>query len=316
MVAGSDAARAVLRLAAWCLALSLVVSRAGLVGHELLGHGGAALAVGGTVTDLHLYTFAGGWIEYGGVRAWSPTALAVVSLAGVAIELFAAAVLLGFGRRRVALVAAGGALAVHALAYLAIGAADGLGDGAWLHQRLGDGRAAVALPATALAMLAAALLGRHLGAALLATLPPRGRGPRLALLAAALALAGAAHAALVIGELRLRPDPTYTRVMATARERAIDRDLAAWRAAAAARGELDAAHERVAQRQIAERHQARRWGPIIAVAIAVVAALGLAGARTERHAPLPRTTVRRITIAAAIAVAMTVAIDVAARGFW
>ena len=96
---------------------------------------------------------------------------------------------------------------------------------------LGAARAAVVVPVTLVAALAAAVAARRIGAALLARLPsPRPR-VRLAQLGAALALAGGAHAALVIGELRLRPDPTYQHVMATERSRAVARELAAWRAA-------------------------------------------------------------------------------------
>ncbi|MBK9031520.1 MAG: hypothetical protein IPL61_09320 [Myxococcales bacterium] len=318
MVARSDSARAVVRLAAWCLALSVVVSRAGLVVHELVGHGLAALAVGGSVTDLHLYWFAGGWIEYGGAEAWSPTAIAVVSLAGVTVEVVVAAGLAAWNRRRPALALAGAAwaLTIHAALYLAVGAADGVGDGAWVHQRLGGARGAVAIPAAVAALVAAAVASRRLGAALIATLPPGPRARRVALLALALALAGGAHAALVVGELQVRPDPTYARVMATERARSIAREVAAWRAEAAARGELDAAHERAARRTIAARHQARRWGPWLVAAVALIAALGLARARARGHTPLADRDLTRAGGAAAIAVIAVAAIDVAARAIW
>ncbi len=304
---------AVARLAAWCLAVSLVISRAGLVVHELAGHGGAAYAVGGSVTDLHVYLFAGGWIEYGGSARWSPAALAAVSLAGIAVELAVAGLLAAWARRRGGLAAgaAAWALAIHAALYLAIGTADGVGDGAWLHRRLGAARAAVVVPVTLVAALAAAVAARRIGAALLARLPsPRPR-VRLAQLGAALALAGGAHAALVIGELRLRPDPTYQHVMATERSRAVARELAAWRAA---HPTIDAAALREARTAIAARHPARRYAPWILLAVAAAVVLGLAGMRARAAQAPPA--LAPAAVAALVAVATVGTIDALARGFW
>lgn len=312
--APSSPAAAVARLAAWCLAVSLVISRAGLVVHELAGHGGAAYAVGGSVTDLHVYLFAGGWIEYGGSGRWSPTALAAVSLAGIAVELAVAGLLAAWARRRggLAPLAAAWALAIHAALYLAIGTADGVGDGAWLHRRLGAARAAVVVPVTLVAALAAAIAARHIGGALLTRLPGPSRRRQLAQLGVALALAGGAHAALVVGELRLRPDPTYQHVMATERSRVIERELAAWRAAHPTID--DAGALRDARTAIAARHPARRYAPWILVAVAAAVVLGLAGVR-PRAAQAPPA-LAPAAVAALIAVATVGTIDALARGFW
>jgi hypothetical protein len=305
---------AVARLAAWCLAVSLVISRAGLLVHELVGHGGAAYAVGGAVTDLHVYLFAGGWIEYGGSARWSPTALAVVSLAGIAVELAVAGALAAWARRTdaLALRAAAWALAIHAALYLAIGTADGVGDGVWLHRRLGAARAAVVVPVTLVAALAAAVAARRLGAALLARLPAHRPRHQRAQLVLALALAGGAHAALVVGELRLRPDPVYASVMATEQRRVVERELAAWRAA---HPTVDDAALRAARAAIAARHPARRWAPWIVVAVAAAVVLGLAGARA-RAAPAAPAPLAPAVIAALAAVVTVGTIDALVRGFW
>ena len=113
----------VLRLAGLLACVVLATSRLGLVAHELVGHGGAALAVGGHVTGVHLFYFAGGWIRYRGVT--STAAAVTVAMGGIAIELLAAAALGlaargdGVGARLVRGIAC--ALVVHATWYLATG---------------------------------------------------------------------------------------------------------------------------------------------------------------------------------------------------
>jgi hypothetical protein len=310
---------AVARLAAWCLAVSLVISRAGLLVHELVGHGGAAYAVGGAVTDLHVYLFAGGWIEYGGSARWSPTALAVVSLAGIAVELAVAGALAAWARRT-------DALALRAAAWaLAIHAAPVPGD---RHRRRRRRRQSGCIRTLG----ACARRGgrdpgrrsrwprspprwppRRLGAALLAPGCRRtaARHQR-AQLVLALALAGGAHAALVVGELRLRPDPVYARVMATEQRRVVERELAAWRAA---HPTVDDAALRAARAAIAARHPARRWAPWIVVAVAAAVVLGLAGARA-RAAPAAPAPLAPAVIAALAAVVTVGTIDALVRGFW
>jgi hypothetical protein len=132
---------------------------------------------------------------------------------------------------------------IHGGLYLAIGAADGVGDGQWLYRTLGPARVVVVIPATIAVVLAGAVAARRLGGQLLATLPMATRGRRAAGLAAALAVAGVVHGGAVAVELAVRADPTYARVMATEASRAIDRELAAWRAAAAADGSYRASAE-------------------------------------------------------------------------
>src|SRR5262249_8470985 len=52
---------AVARLTGLLAGVSLATSRLGLLVHELVGHGGVAIALGGHVTDVTLFWFAGGW---------------------------------------------------------------------------------------------------------------------------------------------------------------------------------------------------------------------------------------------------------------
>src|SRR5450432_4754623 len=71
--------REVIRLTALLLAVALATSRLGLLAHELVGHGGTTLLVGGRVTDVQLFWFAGGWIRY--QFAGTPTTHALLLIA-------------------------------------------------------------------------------------------------------------------------------------------------------------------------------------------------------------------------------------------
>lgn len=308
------------RLAGFALALSLVVSRAGLLVHEAIGHGAAAYAVGSSVTGLRLYAVAGGWIEYGPAR-WSDARVAVVTLGGIAVEWLVAAALALAARRRAgwlgfALTAAAWGLALHGALYLAVGSADGVGDGQWLYRALGPARIAVALPVALAVWLGGFVAARRLGATLMATLPSARRGPRAAALALALVAAGAVHGGAVAAEVVLRDDATYARVMASERTRAMARELAAWRAEAEAAGRHDLAAERAARRAIAARHREGRYGPAIAIGLAVAVALGFALASAGGATRLPASVVTRVAVAATLAVVLVVAVDRAAAAIW
>ncbi len=87
-------------LAVWIFAVSMIISRLGLVLHELVGHGVAAVIAGGRVSEVELYVFGGGWISYGGAARWSVAAVIAVSLAGIAVELMIAVALAAIVARR------------------------------------------------------------------------------------------------------------------------------------------------------------------------------------------------------------------------
>jgi hypothetical protein len=213
--------RPVVRLAALVACVALATSRLGLLGHELVGHGGMAVAVGAKVTEVKLFWFAGGWIRY--VGAPGLAAVLAIAMAGIGVELVAGAALWlavrgdSLGRRIVRGIAAG--LVLHATWYLATGAFSGFGDGMVLYRVLGGWRVPVAIAAGAVTCTAAYAGAREVLGALAATLPRW----RIAGTITALAAAAALHAALAVGELRLRADRTYAETMAPERERAIAR---------------------------------------------------------------------------------------------
>src|SRR4051812_41830159 len=76
----------VLRLASLLAFVALATSRLGLIGHELVGHGGAALAFGGRIDAVKLFWFAGGWVRYH-LPVSSTLASVVITMAGIAFEL-------------------------------------------------------------------------------------------------------------------------------------------------------------------------------------------------------------------------------------
>ena len=296
--------------------VALATTRVGLVVHELGGHGGAATALGAEVDDVRLFWFAGGWIHYGRGTAWTLPASVTVQLAGIAIQLVLGTILVAVGSRRdgwlrIALIGAGAGWLVHGAAYLAIGSWHGYGDGLLVHRALGDAKAAVAIPAGALAVAVAFLAARALAGPLAASVPARRRAHRLAAVAIAVATAGGIHAGLARAELAIRADPTYGAIMRHERDRAIDRELAAWLAAQRAHGPVDP-QALAAERDALERaHRTFPFGPILIVAIA---AAGVAGAVVRRAAaprPVRALTVRTLSVAA-IAAALALALVVAA----
>src|SRR6185312_6887821 len=76
--------RDVLRLGALLACVALATTRLGLLAHELVGHGGTAMAVGGKVTEVRLFWFAGGWIRYAGIPGVA--ASLAVAMGGIAVE--------------------------------------------------------------------------------------------------------------------------------------------------------------------------------------------------------------------------------------
>lgn len=278
------------RLGLFALGVALVTSRVGLVAHELVGHGGAAVAYDAEIREVHLYYTAGGWISYERGAPWTWTSAIVVSLAGIAVELILAAVAAvgawwAARRGRAALaVALGGAalgLFVHGGFYLAAGVHHGVGDGTLVHRRLGDERGWVTWPAALLLVAATYAGARRLGARVRGWLPARSSVQQLVALAVALGAAAGAHAGLAATELALRPSPTYQAIMKPAREKAIDADVASWVEAEARAGrEPGRAQVRARRARLdAERPRPFPFGPLLGVAIALAAAVGAARGR-------------------------------------
>ncbi|MEZ4360808.1 MAG: hypothetical protein R3B48_11545 [Kofleriaceae bacterium] len=302
----------VMRLTALLTCLGLVISRAGLLLHELVGHGGAALACGGQVGERRFFWFAGGWIRTSTPGGSELTRL-VVELGGIAAELVVGGALLAWARGRGARGGrarlAGLLLLAHGLWYAATGTWHGFGDGTGLHRLLGSARYAVALALGAALCAVAALGARALARAFaphVAGATPR----RLALVLVAAAAAAATHGALTFGEVALRRDVTYARTMQTADQRVAAERLARWRAEAARRGQpVTAAGAAAAERAL---RPPRGFPFAWALAIAALAATLVGGWSLRRAAlardattttPLPAAELARAAAAAALAVA-------------
>ncbi len=303
---------AVLRLAALVTAVGLATSRIGLVAHELVGHGGATLAVGGSVTDVQLFWFAGGWIRFEATGGEL-----VIALGGIVIEALVGAGL-WFGLARWSSLggkiarAVGAALVLHATWYLATGTWHGFGDGVKLHRELGDAKWLVAIPAALVTLSAAYLAARSVLGALAATIPGT-RGARLTGLVIALVLAGGLQLGLAVGEVRLRRDATYAQTMRPERDRVVARELAQWTAEQARQG-ADPTEEARAemQRRLAQRHTTFPFAIVLAVlTVLAVGAGGWGSLRGQgaREGTVERSLLVRCALAAVGSVALVIAID-------
>lgn len=303
-----------MRLAWLLLAVALATSRFGLIAHELVGHGGTAVAVGGQVTDVQLFWFAGGWIRYHFAAPPSTAALLAISIGGVAIEAIAGILLWcvrgdALGRRLIRGV--GAALVVHATWYFATGAWHGYGDGQLLHHVLGSARYPVAIFAGALTCGCAFAGARAIVGPLAGTQTTH----RLAGLAIAAVLAGGIHAGLAIAEVRIRGDVTYKEIMAPERERLVERDLEKWAAYERAHGgEVSEARRAQQQHQLEQVHRDFPFAWLLGICVAIAL---LVGARRSFSSIRPFAISRRLLVRAAtcagIAVAAVIAIDLVTR---
>lgn len=314
--------RAVLRLTALLVCVGLATSRIGLVVHELIGHGGATLAVGGTVTNVWLFTFAGGWIRF---RATGGHL--VIAMGGIAVEAVIGALLVLVFARREQLAgrivrAIGCALIIHASWYLATGTWHGYGDGVQLHRLLGDSRWIVAVPA-ALVACAAGYAGAKIVLGSLAATVPGSRRARFAGTVVAIVLAGGIQLGAALGEVALRRDPTYATAMRPERERVISREMGQWIEAQHREGQAPSDADRARmRREVADRHAtfpfAYVLGGLLLVSIGLGAACSPAPPGPDGRAPDllrragPTLSGRVIAIAAAAAggsVALVIALD-------
>ncbi|HTR50642.1 MAG TPA: hypothetical protein VMJ10_08040 [Kofleriaceae bacterium] len=231
--------QATTRLTILLACATLATTRFGLVVHEVVGHGGTAIALGGEITAIKLFWFAGGWVGYRLDDAGLAAHLAC-RLGGIASELVTGAALwlalrrrTGLGARVVRGIAAG--LAVHATWYLAAGTWYGFGDGIALYQELGDGRYAVSIPAALVGSLAGFASAREVFAGIAGAAP----GKRWIV---ALVIALVANVVPIACEVYLRHDEVYTAMMMSERARTIQRELGRYQAERpdAPRAELDA----------------------------------------------------------------------------
>ncbi len=299
---------AVVRLAGLLTSVGFATSRIGLLFHELVGHGGATLLVGGEVTDVQLFWFAGGWIRH---RIPAGGGGLAISLGGVVVEAAIGASVWYAVRHRHSLGgrvgrATGAALIVHASWYLATGVWHGYGDGTQLHRDLGDAKWVVAVPVAAIACAAAYAGARAVLGALAGTVPGRRRA-RITGTVIAIVIAGGIQAGAAIGEVKLRRDTTYTQVMRPEREREIARELARWAALQAQRGiqPSDQAREAM-QRDLDRQHQTFPFAWLLGVlTVASVIAGAVRAAPAHGGGPVPA---RLLAIAGSIAVASIAAV--------
>ncbi len=304
----------VARLTALLTFAGLATTRLGLVLHEVAGHGGVVLALGGDITDVRLYAFAGGWLthDFAFQRPWEGVA---VALGGIAVQLvLGLAAWLALARRSslAALVVRGCGLAlvIHGAWYLATGTWHGYGDGRRLHAVLGDDRWLVAVPAAAI-MVAFTFLGARavlgpLAASIVGTHTRRVVGTILAI-----AVGGGLQVGLAVAELRVRAEDRYSAGMQTARDRQAARDLERWELEQARTGNPASPQARAAhERELAKRPHEAPFAHVLAMLTLVAMALGAWRARSASGDRIPDRVLARAAIAAAAAIAATVVLDV------
>ena len=299
----------VARLALLVVCVGFATSRLGLIVHEFVGHGGATLAIGGDVTDVHLFALAGGWIRY---RLPAAGGELVIAMGGIVVEsVIGTALWLALRRRTPTLTtrivrAIGAALVIHAAWYLATGTWHGYGDGTRLYRELGDARWIVAVPAGLVACAMAFLGARHVLGVLAATIGPQRRVIGAVI---AFAVAGGVQVGAAMTEVRLRRDTTYASTMRPERDRIVAREMAEWEKEQARQGSR--ADEEARRRMQAELARKNAVFPFIYVLGALVVASIVAGARLAQRpeANLPGRLLARWAVAACASIALVIAID-------
>jgi hypothetical protein len=297
------------RLAALLTAIILATSRVGLIVHELVGHGGTAIALGGEIADFRLFWFAGGWIRYDFPGA-SREDLLVLQLGGVVLESVIGAALWFLLSRRDGVAVrilrgVGAAFVIHAAWYFATGTWHGYGDGAIAYRMLADWRYPAAI-AGGLVACAMTFASARLVFGMFVAHVPGGRKVRIAGVAFAALVAAGLQIGLALGEVSVRGDSTYGAIMRPERERVVARELAAWQREQQRRGAVtDEARRAAEQRRLAARHPKEPpFAPVLAVALL---AMAIAGAWRARE-PIGAITNRHVAIAGALAASSIVAV--------
>lgn len=304
------------RLASILAGLGLATTRLGLILHELVGHGGVAIACGGGVERVRLFWFAGGWIDYELPRSFSMASRVAMSLGGIGIELvigLAIWVALARGASLAAKLvrAAGAAFVIHAAWYLAVGTYHGFGDGALIRSVAGDVRYVIAIVA-GLVVLVFAYLGARAILGVLAATIPGDRRARIAGVVVALVVSAGLQAALVAGELYVRRDETYGAIMRTERERVVAREVAKWEREHAQRGvTIDSARRRAQARELAAKHRELPFGYILGALTLFAILAGAKRARAGTYDAIPPRLVLAVAMIAAGSIALVIALDAA-----
>lgn len=298
-----------LRLTGLLALIALATSRLGLLAHELLGHGGTALALGAHVSQVRLFWFAGGWIRYQ-LATPSTAASLAIAMGGIAVELVTGAALWLLVRRATLggrlVRGVGAALVLHGAWYLATGAWHGYGDGVVLYHVLGDARWPVAIVVGLVACVAAFAGAREVFGALAATLSGTPRA-RAAGVIVAIVVAGGLHAGLAVGELHLRRDAAYAAAMQPERTRLVARELATWTAQQVERGVEISDEARAAQQQrLDSEHRTFPFAWLLGAAIFASMIAGAWRARAGDGEVITRRLLGVAAAAAAIAIATVI----------
>lgn len=314
---------AVLRLLGLCFAAGLAASRLGLLVHELLGHGGFAIAQGGEINAMKLFWFAGGWINYS-IDDPTPAGAMLASMGGLVVEVvLGGALWIGLARADRRATAGGGtrlglrivrgagaAIVAHAGWYFATGTWHGFGDGLPTYRALGDARYPIAIAAGLITCVVAFACARLVFGAFVAVVPGTVRA-RIIGVAVAGVTAGLLLGLPVAIELSVRSDTRYGAVLKREGERLAERELAAWQREMQRRGAVDQGARDAEARRLAAQHREPPFLPVLAILIAV--AIGIGGWR-KQPAPGAASTTRQLIIAAAIgfgSLAAVIAIDAA-----
>lgn len=308
--------RDVLRLAGLMAAVALATTRVGLLFHELVGHGGTALALGGTITRVRLHWFGGGWIRYD--LPSSDAAVIATGFGGIAVEIVLGiavwAAVRGPGLPRLLARTCGLVLVAHGASYLATGSFAGYGDGIVLYRALGDARVALAIAAGLVACVATYVGARAVTRPLLGTLPGPLRRRALGFAVATL-LAGGLHAGLTIGELALAPDATYTRLLRTERDRQIAIELSTWTQQQASRATTPQPAEIRAQRiRLEDSHPTFPFAIVLSCALLLALIAGMATSRSGRDERITNVVLVRAVVLAVGSIALVIALGLVLPG--
>lgn len=307
--------RRALVLAAVFTLVALATSRVALVGHELVGHGLLAVALGADLVAYRLFLFGGGWVSYrwpegppGGGESLA------VALGGIGLELVAGAIALAVAARcrrpvaRVGLLASATILLLHAGFYLAAGTHHGFGDGRAVHHALGAWRPLLVVPVAIAVVAGGFLLAARLAREVTGWVEGRPLA-RAGQIAAAAVLAAGAHGALTYGERALTRDDSYARIMEHQSVRLIARDLDRFaEEARQLRGRAPTPEELAAARAALEqRHRPFPLAPLLAVALGLACIAGL-WRSAVRPPPEPREPRWRLALAPALVCAASLAL--------
>ena len=290
------------RLTVLLTCMGLATSRIGLVAHELLGHGGVALALGAAIIRFKLFWFGGGWITYRLHDAGHAAELAV-TLGGMAIEIVIGSILWfavrgdAFGARLVR--ATGGAVMVHAGWYFSTGTWHGYGDGAMIYRELGDWRYPVAIAVGALTVAMTYVGARWVAGAIAASATKLG-------VAVAVVAAFAINLGLDRGELAVRTDRAYAGAMMHENDRVVASEL---RRIERQRPAMDDAERAAVVQRLEDENRTFPFRWVLAAGVVLAFLLGAWRSPRRARVPIPDRLILRAGAVALGSLAIVIALS-------